>query len=83
MLGLSWVTWVGWIISLFQKKSADDFTTPARRMLIPIFFTIFAFEGYELSEESVLHNLVTGTATIAACIVICAALVFIFKRLKP
>ncbi len=82
MLGLSWVAWIGWLGSLFRKKSADDFTTPARRMLIPVFFTIFSFEGYVLSESSILHNLVTGTATIAVCIVICASSAAIYKRLR-
>jgi hypothetical protein len=79
MLGLSWITWIGWIGSLFQKKSEDDFTTPLRRMLIPVFFTIFAFDGYMLSDDSLLHYLVTGTGIIAASIVIGALTVTIYK----
>jgi hypothetical protein len=75
MLGLSWITWIGWIASLFQKKSPDDFTTPLRRMLIPVFFTILSFEGYLLSDESLLHYLVTGTGIIAASIAASALLV--------
>jgi hypothetical protein len=83
MVGLSWITWIGWIASLFQRKSPDDFTTPLRRMLIPIFFTILSFEGYQLSDESLLHYLVTGTGVIAVIIAVSAVLVTVFKRGKP
>jgi hypothetical protein len=82
MLGLSWITWIGWIASLFQRKSPGDFTTPLRRMLIPIFFTIFSFDGYLLSNNSLLHYLVTGTGIIAASIVVSALAVTVFKRAK-
>ena len=82
MLGLSWITWIGWIASLFQRKSPGDFTTPLRRMLIPVFFTILSFDGYLLSDDSLLHYLVTGTGIIAASIVVSALAVTVFKRAK-
>jgi len=82
MLGLSWITWIGWISSIFQKKSADDATTPLRRMLIPVFFTILAFHGYVISDDSIHHYLVTGTGIIAASIVVSAVSVTIFKRVQ-
>jgi len=44
-------------------------------MLIPVFFTIISFEGYLLSDESLLHYLVTGTGIIAASIAASALLV--------
>jgi hypothetical protein len=82
MLGLSWITWIGWIASLFQRKSPGDFTKPLRRMLIPVFFTILSFDGYLLSNNSLLHYLVTGTGIIAASIVVSALAVSVFKRAK-
>jgi hypothetical protein len=82
MLGLSWITWFGWIGSLFQKKSEDDFTTPLRRMLIPVFFTILSFDGYLPSDDSLLHYLVTGTGIIAVSIAVSAVLVTVWKRVK-
>jgi hypothetical protein len=82
MLGLSWITWISWIVSLFQRKSPGDSTTPLRRMLIPVFFTILSFDGYLLSNNSLLHYLVTGTGIIAASIVVSALAVTVFKRAK-
>jgi hypothetical protein len=51
-------------------------------MLIPIFFTIFSFDGYLLSNNSLLHSRVTGTGIIAASIVVSALAVTVFKRAK-
>jgi len=82
MLGLSWITWIGWVASIFQKQSADDSTTPLRRMLIPVFFTILAFDGYVISGNSIRHYLVTGTGIMAASIVFSAVSVTIYKRVK-
>ena len=51
-------------------------------MLIPVFFTILSFDGYLLSDDSLLHYLVTGTGIIAATIVVSALAVTVFKRAK-
>jgi TRAP-type C4-dicarboxylate transport system permease small subunit len=80
LLGMSWIAWIAWIKSLFEKKTADDFTTPTRRMFVPIFLTLFAVAGSQFSEDNTLHNVVAVTLVLAVVIIICAILVSIFKR---